>query len=283
MHIERYISDKGEIMRHSTALLLLCAALAGCSTPSKHTATSAVDFLYPNVREPVVTPETPVLRLPLRVGIAFVPADYRGNSTLTETKKTEVLEQVANHFRKSRFVRSIEVIPSAYLRPKGGFGNLDQVRTMYGVDVIALVSYDQAQFTDQGLLSLTYWTIVGAYVVRGQKNDTHTMLDTVVYDISSRKLLFRAPGTSEVKASSTYVNMSEQLRANSEAGFAQATTDMISNLDTQLVAFQEKVKQRPEEYRVERTASYGGSGALDGVLCALAGALFVGAWRRRRT
>src|SRR5437764_75375 len=118
-------------MRYIAPLLLLCLALAGCSTPSKHTTTSAVDFLYPNVREPLVAPETPLLRLPLRVGIAFVPADYRGDSTLTETKKSEVLEQVANHFRKSRFVRSIEVIPSAYLKPKGGFANLDQVRTMY--------------------------------------------------------------------------------------------------------------------------------------------------------
>ncbi len=48
---------------------------------------------------------------------------------------------------------------------------------MYDIDVIALVSYDQVQFTDGSFLSLTYWTIVGAYVVAGEKNDTSTMLD----------------------------------------------------------------------------------------------------------
>jgi len=270
-------------MRHFVYVLLLCLVVGGCATkPQSHTATSAVEFLYPNEREPVVAPGVPVLALPLRVGIAFVPGNT-GNLALTEKKKNDLLDEVANHFRKLPFVKSIEVIPSAYLRPRGSFANLEQIHTMYGVDVIALVSYDQAQFTDQGLLSLTYWTIVGAYVVKGQKNDTHTMLDTVVYDIKSRKLLFRAPGLSEVKARSTLVNMSEQLRANSEAGVAQATTDMIGNLDTQLVGFQAKVKERPEEFRVVRTEGYRGGGAVDLWLLALLGAAAgAGAWLRRK-
>lgn len=41
------------------------------------------------------------------------------------------------------------------------------------MDVVALVSRDQVQFTDQGLLSLTHWTLVGAYIVPGERNDTH--------------------------------------------------------------------------------------------------------------
>jgi rhombotail lipoprotein len=243
-----------------------------------------VDFLYPNVREPVIAPGTPELKLPLRVGIAFVPtlgARHDGG-ILTEKRRAELLSEVAAHFRKSPFVRSIEVIPSAYLRPRGGFANLNQLRTMYGVDVIALVSYDQTQFTDQGLLSLTYWTIVGAYVVKGQKNDTHTMLDTVVYDIASQKLLFRAPGVSQIKGSATLVNQSEQLRTDAEVGVKQATTEMIKNLDTQLVEFRAKVKERPEEYRVVRTEGYRGGGMLGDVMLLFAAALATAAWLRRR-
>src|SRR5437667_4524703 len=119
----------------------------------------------------VVSPVTPLLALPLRFGIAFVPAQ-RGAATsfaLTEKRQSDVLNEVANHFKKSPFVRTIEVIPSAYLRPRGGFANLDQIRTMYGVDVIALVSYDQTQFTDQRLLSIAYWPISGTYIVRVQQ------------------------------------------------------------------------------------------------------------------
>jgi len=258
-------------MRNVAVALLMSLLAAGCATQApKHTATSAVEFLYPNTREPVDQPAVPTLALPLRVGIAFVPGTAsNANLALTEKRKTDVLDEVANHFRKLPYVKSIEVIPSAYLRPKGSFANLDQIRTMYGVDVVALVSYDQTQFTDQGLLSLTYWTVVGAYIVRGQKNATHTMLDTVVYDIRSRKLLFRAPGLSEIQARSTLVNMSEQLRKNSEDSVTEATADMIKNLDTQLVSFQAKVKERPEEFRVVESSGYRGGGSVDLWLLAL--------------
>jgi rhombotail lipoprotein len=272
-------------MRNTALALLLSAGLAGCAgTQTKHTSSSVVDYLYPN-SEPVIAPAVPVLNLPLRVGIAFVPPQRAAASSfaLTEKRKNDVLNQVASHFKDLPFVTSIEVIPSPYIRPQGGFANLEQIRTMYGVDVVALVSYDQTQFTDQGFLTLTYWTIIGAYVVRGEKNDTHTMLDTVVYDISSRKLLFRAPGLSQIRGSATPVNLSEQLRADSEAGINTATADMITNLDAELAAFREKVKQRPQEYRVVQTSGYRGGGMDDGLLLALSLALFgAGWWARRR-
>jgi rhombotail lipoprotein len=152
---------------------------------------------------------------------------------------------------------------------------------MYNLDVIALISFDQTQFTDEGALSLAYWTIIGAYVVQGQKNDTHTMLDAVVYDIPSRKMLFRAPGTSHIKGSATLVNLSEQLRKDSEAGFNEATKQMIVNLDQQLVAFRERIKERPQDVKVVRTEGYRGGGALDGFMLLLLAALGAGfLWKR---
>ncbi|NIQ95366.1 MAG: rhombotarget lipoprotein, partial [Desulfuromonadales bacterium] len=69
---------------------------------------------------------------------------------------------IAADFRRHDFIGRIELIPAPYLRPGGSFANLDQIRTMYGVDAMALLSYDQVQYTDEDLLSLTYWTIVGA-------------------------------------------------------------------------------------------------------------------------
>ena len=289
------ISSLGSLV----SALLLCLAISGCATGSTRNATSIVDYLYPNTRDPVVTPSIPVLTLPTRVGIAFVPGGARSQQagafrgpqpfrgaqgdSLTEAKKIAVMQEVANHFKKYPFVKDIELIPSAYLAPRGGFANLDQIRTMYGLDVIALVSFDQTQFTDEGALSFAYWTIIGAYIVQGQKNDTHTMLDAVVYDIPSRKMLFRAPGTSHIKGSATLVNLSEQLRKDSEAGFNEATKQMITQLDQQLVAFKERVKERPAEYTVVRSEGYRGGGALDGLMLALLVALGVGfLWIRPR-
>lgn len=286
-------------------LFLLCATLlAGCAGQQLRARSSVVDYLYPQSGDTRVEPSIPTLNIPLRVGIAFVPeesAQARGSTIwsvarnhgfLTEVKKSELLETVATHFRNLDFVSDIEVIPSAYLTPGGSFANLEQIRTMYGVDVIALVSYDQVQFVDEGMLSLTYWTLVGAYVISGEKNDTNTMLDTVVYDIRSKKMLFRAPGISTVKGSATPVNLSEELRADSLTGFQQATGNIIENLDLQLERFKEKVKQNPQQYKVIPRESRSGNGASSGGVGAIGVAetlLFVLAattrrlWRKQST
>jgi rhombotail lipoprotein len=240
---------------------------AGCATTQSRQTTSIVDYLYPDAKEPVAEQGIPVLNLPMRVGIAFVPeGQWRGSEVLTEARKRQLLDEVAQHFSDRDFVREIEIIPSAYLRPQGGFQNLDQLRTMFGVDVVTLVSYDQTQFTDEGLSSLAYWTIIGAYIVRGEKNSTHTMVDAVVIDIPSRKMLFRSPGKSFVKGAATPVNLSGQLRLDASRGFEAAVVDMIGNLDQELIVFQDRVLRSPEEYRVVHAPDYKGGGGAVGVL-----------------
>ena len=282
-------------------LALIALLLAGCVTQPQQTRmrSSVVDYLYPGGADGAVEPSVPVLNVPLKVGIAFVPeqpavrqgslvwAGRTERTALTEAQKNELLQTVAAHFRSRDFVSAIEVIPSPYLTEGGSFANLDQIRTMYGVDVIALVSYDQVQFTDEGLLSLTYWTLVGAYVVSGEKNDTSTMLDTVVYDIPSRKLLFRAPGTSTVEGSSTPVNLSEQLREDSLEGFRRAADEMIANLDVQLESFQARIQSDPDQVKIVRRPGYSGGGAAAPgellLLAVLAAAGLAGRAHRRRS
>jgi rhombotail lipoprotein len=251
-----------------------------------------MEYLYPRAAEHVDTPGIPTLSLPLRVGIAFVPdqprpgqggAFIQGSAApFTQLERMALLTKVQDRFKALPFVQSIELIPQEYLMPRGGFANLDQLRSMFGVDVVVLLSYDQAQFTDEGLLSLTYWTVVGAWVIHGEKNETQTMLDAVVYDIASRKLLFRAPGVSDIKAGSTLVNLSEQIRHDSDLGFDQAATNMMVNLDSQLTLFKERVKASPAEFNVVNKPGYTGAGALGSIDVALIGALGVFAvWIRR--
>ncbi len=258
--------------------LLICVAaiftfiLVSCGNQQTRSKSSVVDYLYPTNVETVVQPSTPTLNLPLKVGIAFVPeqaTNTRGRNrwtgvvgsgaALTSASKSDLLDKVASNFKELDFVSEIDVIPTEYLTHGGSFTNLEQIQTMYDIDVIALVSYDQVQFTDEGFLSITYWTIVGAYVVSGEINDTSTMLDTVVYDIKSKKMLFRAPGTSIVKGNATPVNLSEELRADSLKGFNLAAEEMTINLHSQLERFKEKIKQNPEQVKIVHREGYSGS------------------------
>jgi len=275
-------------------LAALAALAAGCRTwgeHERHRANSLYNYLYAGHPGHVDAESIPVLSLPLRVGIAFVPPasprDRAGqfpsdDATLSENEKMELMKQISAQFKSYPFVKSIEQIPTAYLTPRGGFANLEQIRTMYGVDVMVLLSYDQVQFSDQGLLSLSYWTIVGAYVVQGEKNDTQTMLDGAVYDIASHKLLFRAPGLSKVKGSATYINLSQQLRRDSERGFTEAATNLVTGLKTQLEEFQQRVKSTPAEFKVVKQPGYTGAAAFGGIetalLCGM-GACYL--WMRR--
>jgi rhombotail lipoprotein len=255
-------------------VLLLFTFATGCAEfygqrTSRYTS-SVVEYLYPN-KEHVEVPVVPRLSLPLHVGVAFVPESKTGlrGSRLSEKEKMDLMDRISAEFKKLPFVKDIAVIPSAYLTPSGGFANLDQIRTMYGVDVIALLSYDQVQHTDEGLLSFSYWTIVGAYIIKGEKNDTSTMIDAAVYDISSRKMLFRAPGTSRIQGSATPVNLSEQLRTDSLDGFRTASDNLVTNLQDQLERFKVKVKEAPDSYVVEHKPGYTGGGSMGAVFSLL--------------
>src|SRR6266702_238461 len=125
------------------AMALLTLVIAGCATTTRN-ATSVVDYLYPDSNT-IETPSVPVLTLPLRVGIAFTPGDSSVSSSrssnllgslatlargqqfvLTEKKKQDLMQEVANHFKKYPFVKDIETIPSAYLSPRGSFDILHE-------------------------------------------------------------------------------------------------------------------------------------------------------------
>ena len=271
--ITKNVTKRTSVCWMAGAGVFLLLFLSGCSAfyPRRghYQNSSVMDFLYPNTQQQAVEVGTPYLRLPLRVGLAFTPGiKYRSNG-ITEDKRIELLTRLGSHFDELPFVESIEIIPSGYLRPEGSFENLDAVRRMFAVDVIALVSYDQTRFSGDSFLSVAYWTIVGAYLVPGEKNSTHTMLDAVIYDIPSRKLLFRAPGTSQIKSRSTPVGADERLRSDAVRGFDAASEDLVVHLGEQLEVFKKRVREKPKEFQVVHREGYKGSGSTGGLFLLL--------------
>lgn len=231
--------------------LLLAAALLAAACGGSYTtrrASSALDFLYPGGAGSGEPAQSVTLKLPVRVGIAFAPAGDGGGYTaygadpISESLKQGLLEKVAAAFRSHEGIGRIEVVPSHYLKPGGGFTNLAQLAATLGLDLAVLVSYDQVQITESSRASWTYLTVVGPLLIEGEKNDTRTVMDAVVYDIPSRALLFRAAGDSKVNERSSPLNEARTRRRMAEEGFAKATTDLITNLDTALAGFEEQAK-----------------------------------------
>jgi rhombotail lipoprotein len=236
-----------------------CASMLGPPSSTKH-AGSVVDYLYPDAKSaPQLQPEVTHLHPPVRVGVAFVPGCACGGGEPSEAQKEKLLVQVKESFSKYGYIGSIEIIPSSYLRARGGFENLDQVSRMFNVEVIALVSYDQVQFNDTNSLAVLYWTVVGAYVIHGDKYDVQTLIDTSVFDIGSRKLLFRAPGSSEIKGAASMAGFSEHSRVAQTEGYQKAVEQMIPALHAELGNFKERIKS-DVAFKVENKPGYSGAG-----------------------
>ena len=228
-------------------IALAIVPLSGCGHYTTQRTSNLLTYLYPGETQPaevsrdISKTSVPSIPVPIKLGIAFVPESRTitsGRDTkiepLTEKFKMEMMRELSAQLRQYSFLAGVEEIPSTYLKVGGSFANLDQIHTMTGVDVIGLVSYDQVQFTDRGLVSLLYLTGIGLYFVPGEKNDTNTMMDAALYHIPTRKPLLRATGQSGVYRYSTPMNQSQNLRDDSEHGFNDAVHMLATTFKEQL-------------------------------------------------
>jgi rhombotail lipoprotein len=275
--------------------LLALLPLSGCSSTPATQRAAVLDYLYPQ-GVPMSPPCDVHLELPLRVGLVFAPqsAGAAGRtssadvtleyqSTFEASAQRQLQERIAAAFRATPGVAAIELVPTSYLRPGGGFENVDQLRALLGIDLVAIVSYDQTQFQDYDRASLGYWTLVGAYFFQGNENETHTFVDVSVFDIPSRALLFNAGGRSRTERESTLLASAEVLRSESRRGFEAAVDSAMQELDVALAHFREQARagtvRGPGTPNL--TVSGEGAGAFGLVEAGLALGL-LRAWRRER-
>lgn len=239
-------------------------------------SSSLVDYLYPKGEiPPEFDQRVPNLNLPLRVGLAFVPAASNNIQGLSEAHKTQLLEKTKQPFKDQEFIKEILIIPDTYMRSGQGFESVDQIARLYGLDVIALVSYDQVAHVDDTKASILYWTVVGAYFVKGSKNDVQTFVDTAIFDIKTHKLLFRAPGVNKIEETYTLVNSPEEMRKSREESFNLAMENMTVILRKELDIFKERIKKDKSVTISHREGYSGGGGAIDLLMLVILLSIFV--------
>ncbi len=207
---------------------------------------SLLSYLYPGKEPPTAAPQAVTeLRVPFRVGIAFVPDSAPSAFALPETERRQLADRVREAFRGYPFIREIELVPSSFLQPGGGFDNLDRVAALMRLEVVVLISFDQLQHTAANRWSFLYWTGVGAYVVKGERYDIFTSLDVSVFDVKSRRMLMHAGGRSTVKGDATWVGFAERSRAARQRSFEQALAEMNQALHGEIAAFRARAQSDP--------------------------------------
>lgn len=230
-----------------SAILALagCSSLDGTTQPRQQVA-SLISFLFPGSTTPPATSEqVAVIKVPFRIGVAFVPDNSVPEFRLSEADRQRLGGQVRDAFANYPFVSGIETVPSSYLEAGGSFDNLDRVAALLRLDVIALVSYDQVQYAGSNRWSFLYWTGVGAYLVEGDQYDILTALETAVFDVRSRRMLMRGSGSSTVKGESTWIGFAERSRQARTQSFDKALQQMIGGLRTEVQRFRERAPKDP--------------------------------------
>ena len=278
---------------------VLALSVSGCGLleraacdPHCHSGSSSssslVEFLYPNKSEVPQHDTVPELHVPLRVGLAFLPS--HGAAALDDAHQAELLERIRQRFKTRHFVTEIVLIPDYYLAGKRGFEGLQGVQRLYGVDVMALVSYDQTLHEDNNQWSLGYLTIVGAFVLNGDRHDLSTLVDLAVVDPTSRSLVLRAGGWDVRHGSSTLINEERDSHDASIASFSAATNQMIDHFDAELTRFETEVRAGNANVRIVSKSNsatgspiqgHGGGGTLGWIWVALLGPLVLARVTRR--
>jgi rhombotail lipoprotein len=262
-------------MRLYTGLALMiifglsgCANLACFSSCQHHTqnSTSLVEFLYPDGATPPARDVQPQLHLPLRVGLAFLPSNGNTQIGPDAAQKEALLQEIRKRFVSRKFIAEIVVIPDYYLQGRRGFEGLQGVQRLYGIDLMALVSYDQIAHEDDNNWSLGYITIVGAYILKGTRHDVSTLVDLAVVDPATRSLVLRAGGFDTRHGTVALINENRRLRETASEGFSVATQQMIDHFDSALTAFESDVREGKANVKVVSNhgkPSSGGGGSID--------------------
>ncbi len=241
-------------------VLVSVLALSGCSIFGQqkvrhNKSTSLVEYLYPDGHIPD-NQERPVLNLPLRVGLAFIPEQNQSN-TISSASKLELLNEVKSTFAQLDYVATIEVIPKTYLRNQSNTNHFKQLAQLYQLDVMALVSYDQIVNRKENMLALTYLTIVGTYIFPGSHFDVSTLLDLAVIDVNTKRLLFRAAGTHASKGLAAEAYTAHQYDLHQNKHFKIAMQEMTSSLVIEVARFEKRLKEkRPDDIVVKSKKGY---------------------------
>lgn len=242
------------------SVVMCILALTGCSIFGQqkvrhNKSTSLVEYLYPDGNIPK-NQERPVLNLPLRVGLAFIPEQNQRN-TISAASKLELLNEVKSTFAQLKYVASIEIIPETYLRNNSNPNHFQQLAQLYQLDVMALVSYDQIVNRKENILALTYLTIVGTYIFPGSHFDVNTLLDLAVIDVNTKRLLFRAAGTHASKGAAAEAYTAHKYDQHQNKHFKVAMQEMTDNLVLEVAEFEQRLKEkRPDDIFVQSKKGY---------------------------
>lgn len=227
-------------MRYLTNIILalfLITSLQGCVIGPRSSASQGLSQILDPVTDSLVSMDKEPLVFPSTIAILMVPSPDTNmvpNSTLrlaAEELKQELL-------KNDKYINGVIVVSNSDIKEKI---TLKTLRKMYGVDIVAIISYQQDQRSSRNsFLSFLDLAIVPAYTIPSVKVTTSTVVDGKIVHIPSNAIIFRASGLNERSTHMTPVS-SQENGTNEESieGLKASIIDLGENVSNILTGLSE--------------------------------------------
>jgi rhombotail lipoprotein len=247
----------GITMRGCAALLLLFAA--GCTLvrdperapreKERIHSTPLADFLYDGKREPVVDGRATLL-LPIRIGLAFVPASAETTGNIpTLEQRGRALDNVRDSLRALSWVSEVAIVPDYWFaRQQGaGFDKLGALARQFDFDLVALISYDQAMYEFQNMRSLGLITIIGKDYYKVDVDQALTVIDLTLIEPDSRTLVMRVAAGDKFGDTTTLLDDWRSQAHVRRVSFDRANEVFLETLRRELPELRQRVTTPSED------------------------------------
>ena len=126
----------------------------------------------------------------LPIVLSFVPSREKFyNRVISERDKRELLKKIKKILKKRGFKKVI-IIPTPFLRDRGGLNNLNDIQKIYQNRYILLLSYFKTTFPYRDRATYKrYKTLLKNYKIIGRRGDINCMIEAVAIDINKKNLL----------------------------------------------------------------------------------------------
>ncbi len=194
------------------------------------------------------------LELPIRIGLAFLPpAGNVSEAVPTAEQRTATLMGARAAMMSLPYVSEVCIVPDYYLEPgaAGGFEKLRELSRRFDLDLLAVLSSDQASYETRNLHSLGLITVIGAGLWEGDVDEAVTVIELAIVEPESPTVIMRV-ASAAASASGDTTSLLDDWRSNKHArrvSFDEArkalNLDLPQNLGGLLTRIQPATGERP--------------------------------------
>lgn len=222
----------------SLICVLAAVTIGGCAADVHRTRVTgtAPIFSYLSLKDSTIggAPTDP-LTFPTRVAIVYAPP--LSTKPQTEQVPQTTLHAAAESLKKQLLVHS-NYVKSVVIGHTGETLSLEQIRNMYGCDIVVILSYSQLQSAERGGISKALdITLVGGHLYPGVTISTETGIEATVIHAPTQYILFTESGSNSRKTYSIPGGVDTSARNEAREGFTEAMDNLANRVGKIIVTY----------------------------------------------